>query len=263
MTTPRTHHDQTPWHGPFPGVPPVPSPRSVHPGTPAPYAQPFAPATPPAGYPAFPPPPAVPPGPPPAGLGGPPAPGGPPGPPRRRTGRTVLIAVAVVVLGLVGLVRLGASDASPPGPAATTAAPAPTTPALPGPKGPRPATGTVLVERGGTGSGQLTAENGGSTDAYVTLASGQQVVRGVYVRAGETATVTDVPDGTYEVYFATGTGWNEDIRGFTADRQATRYDDTFPFTTSSTQATTWTVTLTPVVGGNAQSSDLPPDAVPR
>lgn len=271
MTTPHTHHDQTPWNGPFPGVPPVPSQRSVHPTPPAPWAGPFAPATPPAGLQAWPPPPpGAPPGPPPfgpaAGPAGPAGPARPPGGPRRRTARNVLLAVAVVVLGLVTLARLGQSDgtaaAPAPVPASTTAAPAPVTPA-PTPKGPRPATGAVIVEQGRSGNGELTAVNGGSTDAYVTLASGQQVIRGFYVRAGETATISDVPDGTYDIYFATGEGWNEDLRGFTAARQATRYDDPFTFTTTSTQFTTWTVTLTPVVGGNAPSSDLSPDAVPR
>ncbi len=176
----------------------------------------------------------------------------------------MLLAVAVVVLGVLAVAQLGRSAAPAAVPAPTpTAAPVPSAPALPGPQGPRPATGAVLVQQGRTGDGQLAAVNGGSTDAYVTVASGRQVIRGVYVRAGERTTISDVPDGTYDIYFATGSGWNEDIRGFTANRHATRYDDPFTFATTSTQFTSWTVTLTPVVGGNAQSSDLPADAVPR
>ncbi|WP_285653468.1 hypothetical protein [Actinomycetospora sp. NBRC 106375] len=121
----------------------------------------------------------------------------------------------------------------------------------------------MIVDQGSSGRGSLTAENGGAQDAYVTVVDGQRVIRGVYVRAGGTATVDDVPDGTYALYFATGSGWNADIRGFTADRRASRFDQTLTFTTTRQQYTTWTVSLTPVPGGNAQSSDVPPDSLPR
>jgi hypothetical protein len=169
-------------------------------------------------------------------------------------------AMAAASLAAAGCLLMGGCGGPPP------AAPAPppvtttTTPA-PAPKGPRPANGQVIVSTGGSGTGTLVVDDGGTQDAYATLALGRQVIRGFYIQAGQKGTVTDVPNGTYQLYFATGTGWNEDLRAFTSNRSATKYDDPFPF--DGDQNTGWTASIKPTVGGNAQTQAVSEADFPR
>lgn len=180
----------------------------------------------------------------------------------RRKTPWVLLALAIVFgLGMFGHTAPSRAPSIGPSPVVHPAQSA--APPAPSPKGPRPATGAVLAHQGATGEGVLTINNNGGGDAYLTLAAGRQVIRGVYVRAGDTATVNDVPDGTYDQYFANGSGWNEDIRRFTTGARTGRFDNQVTFTTTSQQATAWTLTLDPVSGGNVTSTDLPPDAIPQ
>ncbi|GAA2498748.1 hypothetical protein [Winogradskya humida] len=119
------------------------------------------------------------------------------------------------------------------------------------------------VKRTSTGGlGHLKIENGGD-DTTVSLVKGKKTVFTVYVRGGKTYTAKGIKDGTYRIYTATGADWNSAKKGFTRDCGFSKFDDTFKFSTTSRTSSIWTITLTPVVGGNATTSDVDPDAFPQ
>jgi hypothetical protein len=61
---------------------------------------------------------------------------------------------------------------------------------------------------GGGGCSQIKVKAGGSGDVVVTIKNGSgRVVRHAYIKAGRSYTF-DVPDGMYQTFFYSGTGWN-------------------------------------------------------
>jgi hypothetical protein len=126
--------------------------------------------------------------------------------------------------------------------------------------------GTFIKRSSSGGSGHFKIKNG-ADDTVVSLvpAKGKKPkpVLTVYVRGGKTFTAKGVRDGTYRVYTASGEDWDKGKKGFTRDCSFSRFDDKFKFTTTSFSASIWTVTLTPVVGGNASTSDVDPNAFPK
>ncbi len=127
----------------------------------------------------------------------------------------------------------------------------------------RLANGT-FVKRAGGGSGEFTIDNGGSVDAAISLVKngGKKPAVTVYVRGKAKFTVKGVTDGTYKVFMASGADWDAKARRFTRNCDFSQFDDTFVFKTTSAQYTIWSITLTPVAGGNASTSDVRPDAFP-
>ncbi|MFC6611959.1 hypothetical protein ACFQFC_33830 [Amorphoplanes digitatis] len=125
-------------------------------------------------------------------------------------------------------------------------------------------TGKILKRSGPGGRGHLKIKNG-DDDAAISLvpAKGKKPVVTVYVRGGGSYTVKGVRDGTYRIYKASGADWNADKKGFTRDCSFSRIEDTFKYTTTSVAYTIWSVTLTPVLGGNAKTSELDPDSFPN
>lgn len=117
------------------------------------------------------------------------------------------------------------------------------------------------VKRTQGGLGQLKIENGG-TDAVISIVRGKTAVTRVYVRSKSNFTVRGVRDGTYQVFMTSGKDWDNRLKGFSRDCEFERFDDSFKFSTTSRTYTGWTITLTPVVGGNASTSDVDPDAFP-
>jgi hypothetical protein len=113
-----------------------------------------------------------------------------------------------------------------------------------------------------TGMGELTIDNGGNHDAVITLAVDKRAVYSVYVQQASRYTVQGIRDGTYEVFFSTGVDWDSQNRNFTRDRSLQHFDDTFNFTTTSTEATTWTIAIYPVPNGNARTSPVNPNDFP-
>lgn len=126
----------------------------------------------------------------------------------------------------------------------------------------RPGTGTFTRNGSRTGLGKLQIQNNGSTDAVVSLVVGHAPIFAVFVRAGAGFTVTGINDGTYEAYFRTGHDWDSASNSFTRSCSYTKYDDTFPFTTTSTTSAVWTITLEKVIGGNASTSEVDPNKYP-
>ena len=127
-------------------------------------------------------------------------------------------------------------------------------------------TGTYLRDTDRSGNGQLTIENGGDGDAVITLTRSGAHSFAVYIRKNASYTVKGVRDGTYTVYFTTGSDWDSGHKGFTSGCAYQKFDDTLKFTTvyGSTQIeyTTYTLSLYAVAGGTASTSDVPPGQFP-
>jgi hypothetical protein len=127
----------------------------------------------------------------------------------------------------------------------------------------RPANGAYVKAPTASGSGRLTIANAG-TDATISLvpATGRaSAALTVYVRGNRTWTVDGVPPGRYGIYYASGEQWNPARKGFLSGCDFGRFDDTFRFRPAPV-IDTWHITMTPVAGGNASTSDVDPDAYP-
>jgi hypothetical protein len=100
----------------------------------------------------------------------------------------------------------------------------------------------------------------------ITLALGRRPAFAVYVRTGAKHTVTGIQDGTYQVFFTSGTDWDLKARAFGRDCSFDRFDDRLGFetrqTSTQTRWSTWTIKLQPVLGGNASTSQVDPDDFP-
>jgi hypothetical protein len=121
-------------------------------------------------------------------------------------------------------------------------------------------TGTVVAGHADSGQGWLTITNGGTTDATVSLvADGAAPSVTVYVGQGQTYTLEGIPDGVYQLYVTSGADWDPAARLFSRSCQFQQFD----YTTTDAEATTYTVTLTPVIGGNASMSTVDPGQFPH
>src|SRR3989344_9565523 len=119
-------------------------------------------------------------------------------------------------------------------------------------------TGTVIKKRSAylQGEGQLQISNGTSYDAVAKLIRDGASVLTVYIKANTTYTMENITDGTYWLAFAQGTDWDATTQKFNRNAHASAFDETFEFETTATQSAGWEVTLNPVAGGTAQSSDV-------
>ena len=133
----------------------------------------------------------------------------------------------------------------------------------------RPLTGTIVQDIGQrSGLGELTVENGTQFDGVAVLAlSNDAPVRAVYIRSGESFTLKSIRNGVYYLFFTTGEDWDGDEAAFTKNPRFQRFEGPFDFETTTTglssQYTTWSVTLHPVVGGTADTLRVDPDEFPN
>jgi hypothetical protein len=129
----------------------------------------------------------------------------------------------------------------------------------------RPATGTwVQGAGGGSGLGKLTIDNGRDVDAVAVLASlAGTPLRAVYVRAGESFTLTSIGDGSYQLYFTVGEDWDLASGRFTRQPRYVRFEKNLDFQTSGLTYTAIKVTLHPVPAGTARTQTVSPDDFPR
>lgn len=113
--------------------------------------------------------------------------------------------------------------------------------------------GAVVERTGPRGPGRLVIRNGGGSDAVIAVVAGDPAdpLAAVYVQASSSATLTGIR-GDYQVYFKSGTDWDEQARTFTRDCQFQKFDDLFD------GGSDWEVSITPSVTGNASSSDVGP-----
>lgn len=126
----------------------------------------------------------------------------------------------------------------------------------------RPGNGRILYDRISGGRGQLKVKNGTSRDAVVALVRGKTKAISVYVRARSTATVRDVRDGTYRIYFTTGTRYSVSKGRFTRSPAYSRFDDRLRYVTTSRSSAIWTLTLNKVRNGNAKTTYINPKDFP-
>ncbi len=123
--------------------------------------------------------------------------------------------------------------------------------------------GSFVREGQDDGNGELTVDNGGgNVDAVLTLTQDGQSAYSFYVVKGQTAKISGIRDGKYDVYFAGGFDWDTGTKKFTQSCAFTKFDDGLDYTTTNSTYSTWTLTLKPVVGGNASTSDVPANQYP-
>ncbi|MGA5302275.1 hypothetical protein ACPCHT_20270 [Nucisporomicrobium flavum] len=139
-------------------------------------------------------------------------------------------------------------------------------PAAPKEQNRRLKTGTFIKRTSTGGLGHLKIKNG-ADDTTISLvpAKGKKPkpIFTVYVRGGGSFTAKGIRDGTYRIYSASGEDWDKAGKGFTRDCAFSKFDDTFKFTTTSYSSSIWTITLTPIIGGNASTSDVDPNNFPN
>jgi hypothetical protein len=126
--------------------------------------------------------------------------------------------------------------------------------------------GTVLVDNVSSlgGKGKITLDNGLIEDAFVKMIQGGKLAVSFYVRGGQRHTFSQLPDGSYEVLYCTGFGWDSNKRDFSRGRSAHKYVSPLVFATrTQTEAggiTTYTdvltLTLHKVAFGNARTTDI-------
>jgi hypothetical protein len=132
-------------------------------------------------------------------------------------------------------------------------------PARPKEQNRRLGTGTFVTKKSGSGAGDLVIKNGaGDTTVSLVPKGTKKPNFTVYVRANAKHTVKNIRSGTYQVFAAAGEDWDPGRKGFTRDCSFTKFDDDF----AMEPGVIWTITLTQVVGGNASTSDVDPNAFP-
>ncbi len=192
-------------------------------------------------------------------------------PATRTAARTGVLAAVVLAAGLLATPPVAAqSSAAPAPPGIVTLVPS-ATPGQPGTvtlvpaaatasATSRPANGTILYSKIRGGPGRLTIKNGLSKDGVVTLVLGRSKAFSVYVRARSNTTVRNIKDGTYIIYFTTGSTFSFSAPKGRFTRGATywRFNNRLRFVSSPQYYTIWTITLHQVKGGNAPATQISP-----
>ena len=181
-------------------------------------------------------------------------------PTTRTAARTGVLAALVLAVGLLATPPVSAQSSAalaPPGtvrlvPAASTASVTS-----------RPPNGTILYSGIRGGLGRLTIRNGPSQDGVVTLVRGRSKAISVYVRARSSTTVRDIKDGTYTIYYTTGSPFSFSVSKGRFTRGATywRFKDRLLFVLPP-RYTVAILTLYAVSGGNAPTTQIPPGDYP-
>jgi len=117
------------------------------------------------------------------------------------------------------------------------------------------------------GLGQLEIKNGTSDDAVAKLVnlSIQKSVMTVYIRRNSDLNINAINDGNYSLFFDLGRGYDEKQNIFIENNSPSKFDELLNYNTSSyntsdgvtTNYHTFRVTLNPVLGGTARTSDVP------
>lgn len=107
------------------------------------------------------------------------------------------------------------------------------------------------------GDGELQIKNGTSLDAVAKLIRAGTSVLTVYIKANSTYTILNISDGIYWLAFGQGLDWDSTTQKFKRNKQYSVFEDTFDFITTYNQYTVFEVTLNPVIGGTAETDDIP------
>ncbi|TDD44580.1 hypothetical protein E1263_40465 [Kribbella antibiotica] len=117
----------------------------------------------------------------------------------------------------------------------------------------RGSNGQIIQRAGSRGYGLLQITNNGSADVVVVVAASvpRQPQASIYVRHGSKTNLRGIR-GSYYVFFKSGSAWDGVSRQFTEDCSFSKYDNRFDGKYN------WTITLSPVIGGNASTSKVDP-----
>ena len=126
----------------------------------------------------------------------------------------------------------------------------------------RPHSGTILYAGISGGQGQLTIKNRPGEDGVVVLVRGGSRAIGIYVRAHARATVDNIADGTYTIYYTIGSRFSVCQGRFTRGASYWRITNHLHFVTTAQTYTTYSVTLYVVSGGNAPTNQINPSGFP-
>ncbi len=122
-------------------------------------------------------------------------------------------------------------------------------------------TGTILKRSLGKGSGILEADNKINSDTVLSVTSPddlQTALLKVYIRAGDTFKISDIPNGVYVLVYMSGKDWNSGTNQFNIIDEISRFDQSLEYSGGDY----WTATLYPIVGGNAATTSIPASEFP-
>jgi len=126
----------------------------------------------------------------------------------------------------------------------------------------------ILKRRRIGGHGKFTVDNGTGNDAVVALVDvgTKRAIRAFYVGAGRRYTEQQIGPGTFSIFYMTGLGWDASTRQFNRSGECGVFDQTATFAelrneeTGETDYHEFSITLQPVAGGNAHTSEVGADA---
>ena len=125
-------------------------------------------------------------------------------------------------------------------------------PPPPAPQSQRPPNGKIVVRSGPRGSGRLDITNSGESDVAVSVVTGEpskpQVM--IYVWTGAKASISGI-SGSYQVYFKSGSNWDDARHGFTSGCSFEKFDEPFD------RNAHWEISLEKSTLGNASTSTVP------
>lgn len=131
----------------------------------------------------------------------------------------------------------------------------------------RLANGRLVDSQRRTGRGQLKVDNSAGHDAVVKLVQGGRPMVSVYVGQGSSATVGQINDGSYEMFYTSGDDWDGQLKTFTRSCQFKRFEKSAEFTTTQIKGgiryTVESIGLQPAIGGNARTTVVPAQSFPR
>jgi hypothetical protein len=128
----------------------------------------------------------------------------------------------------------------------------------------RPANGAELIRHTQSGHGELTVENGSSSDAVVVLvnAGTGRAFRAMYVHALSVGRMLRVDPGTYRLQAAYGHDWDPNKWSFCRPGEVSQFAESLGFREwedrDKINYTTFEVTLHSVAGGTARTVDIDP-----
>jgi len=128
----------------------------------------------------------------------------------------------------------------------------------------RPRNGAIISRRMSSGKGRFTIQNGRSQDALVVMTgSGSTApLLAVYIHANSSTTISDIADRSYDIYFTHGDDWDKGSNQFTRNASHMKSRDSLRFQTTSTQLTTWSITVHAVAGGTMAIDRVSPGSFP-
>jgi hypothetical protein len=121
----------------------------------------------------------------------------------------------------------------------------------------RPETGAFIKPSDMNGICRLDIINNGAIDAVAYLCTMQkEITAAVYIRSGDRFNLTEIDDGSYELYFRQGLDWNASTEKFDVNATSSKMDDSLVFETEKTPEGvryTWgEITLQEVEDGNVE-----------